>query len=89
MKTIDLVIVERPIEELLDRVDPGGVLLRLPNGKLFFVASVSDLAAAEDDFAQEIAQTRQHAALRAVLAERFADPSRVSAQEARKRLGID
>ena len=89
MKTIDLTTVERPVEELLDLAETEGVLIRLPNGKVFLVTSVADESEDEEVFADEIARTRQNAALMELLKERSEEKSRSSAQEARKRLGID
>ena len=42
-----------------------------------------------DDFADEVARTKQNAALMALLDERSKTGKRVSLEEARQRLGID
>ena len=64
MKTIDLTTIAQPVEDLLDLASAEDqVLLRLPNGKVFLLASVTDTSTDADDFADEIARTRQNAAL--------------------------
>ena len=45
-------------------------------------------ASDEDDFADEIARTRQNAALMELLRERSHEQTRYSAQQVRERLGI-
>jgi hypothetical protein len=89
MKTIDLTTVAQPVEELLDlaRAEEE-ILLRLPNGAVFLLASVSKAPSEADDFADEIARTRQNAALMELLRERSHEPTRYSAEEVRERLGL-
>lgn len=89
MKTIELTTIAQPVEDLLDLADPEGVLLRLPNGKVFFLTSVTDPSEAADDFADEVARTRQNAALMQLLRERSQEQERSSADQVRKRLGLD
>lgn len=89
MRTIDLTTVAPPVEELLGLAEDEGVFIRLPDGKVFLLTSVTDEEARDDDFFDEIARIRQNAALMALLRERSQDPTRISAQEARKRLGLD
>jgi hypothetical protein len=64
------------------------VLLRLPNGKVFLLTSVADTVE-EEDFADEVARTRQNAALMQLLRERSQEQTRYSAQQVRERLGLD
>ena len=89
MKTIDLTTIAQPVEELfaLARAEEE-VLLRLPNGTVFLLASVSDAPTDTDDFADEVARTRQHAALMELLRERSHEQTRSSAQQVRERLGL-
>jgi hypothetical protein len=89
MKTIDLTTIAQPVEELfaLARAEEE-VLLRLPNGTVFLLASVSDTPTDTDDFADEVARTRQHAALMELLRERSHEQTRSSAQQVRERLGL-
>jgi hypothetical protein len=89
MKTIDLTTIAQPVEELLAlaRAEEE-VLLRLPNGTVFLLASVSDTATDTDDFADEVARTRQNAALIDLLRERSQEQSRSSTQQVRERLGL-
>jgi hypothetical protein len=89
MRTIELTAIAQPVEELLDLADVEEVLLRLPNGKVFLLTSVTDTAAADDDFADEVARTRQNAALMHLLRERAQEQTRYSAQQVRERLGLD
>jgi hypothetical protein len=89
MKTVDLTQVGDAVEELLDLATNDGVLLRLPNGKVFLLRSVAEDDTEHDDFADEIARTRQNSALMALLEERSQEQSRISAEEARRRLGLD
>jgi hypothetical protein len=70
MKTIDLTTVAQPVEDLLDLASIEEVLLRLPNGKVFLLASVSDTPVDDDDFEDEVARTRQNTALMDLLRER-------------------
>lgn len=49
----------------------------------------ADAEPAEDDFDQEIERVRGNAALIELLRERSQEQTRVTAQEARKRLGLD
>ena len=88
MKTIDLTIIAQPVEDLLDLASAEEVLLRLPNGKVFLLASVTDASTDEDDFADEVARTRQNAALMELLRERSHEQTRYSAQQVRERLGL-
>ena len=89
MKTIDLTSIAQPVEELLAlaRAEEE-VLLRLPNGTVFLLASVSDASADTDDFADEIARTRQNAALMELLRERSHEQTRYSADQVRDRLRL-
>lgn len=89
MKTIDLTTIAQSVEDLLDLASAEDeVLLRLPNGKVFLLASVTDMSSDTDDFADEIARTRQNAALMELLRERSHEQTRYSAQQLRERLGI-
>jgi len=47
-----------------------------------------DAEDAEDDFAQEVALTRQNAALREVLAERSKEPGAYTLEQVRQKLGL-
>jgi len=88
MRTIELTTIAQPVEDLLDLADAEGVLLRLPNGKVFLLTSVTDAAEEDDDFADEVARTRQNAALMQLLRERSQEQTRYSAQQVRERLGL-
>ena len=88
MRTIELTTITQPVEDLLDLADAEEVLLRLPNGKVFLLASVTDAAEEDDDFADEVARTRQNAALMQLLRERSQEQTRYSAQQVRERLGL-
>lgn len=88
MKTIDLTAIAQPVEDLLDLASTEELLLRLPNGKVFLLASVTDVPTDDDDFADEVARTRQNAALMELLRERSHEQTRYSAQQVRERLGL-
>ncbi len=89
MKTVDLMHVVDAVEELLDLATDDGVLLRLPNGKVFLLRAVAEDDEEDNDFADEIARTRQNSALMKLLEARSQEQSRVTAEEARRRLGLD
>lgn len=89
MRTIELTTITPPVEDLLDLAATEEVLLRLPNGKVFLLTSVTDGDESEDDFADEVARTRQNAALMQLLRERSQEQTRYSAQQVRERLGLD
>ncbi len=88
MRTIELTTIAQPVEDLLDLAEAEGILLRLPNGKVFLLTSVTDAAEEDDDFADEVARTRQNAALMQLLRERSQEQTRYSAQQVRERLGL-
>ncbi|PDW05073.1 hypothetical protein [Candidatus Viridilinea mediisalina] len=89
MKTVDLMRVVDAVEELLDLATDDGVLLRLPNGKVFLLRSVAEDDDEHDDFADEIARTRQNSMLMELLEVRSQEQARIPAEEARRRLGLD
>jgi hypothetical protein len=88
MRTIELTTIAQPVEDLLDLAEVEEVLLRLPNGKVFLLTSVTDAAGEDDDFADEIARTRHNVALMQLLRERSQEQKRYSAQQVRERLGL-
>ena len=88
MRTIELTTIAQPVEDLLDLAEVEEVLLRLPNGKVFLLTSVTDAAVEDDDFADEIARTRHNVALMQLLCERSQEQKRYSAQQVRERLGL-
>ncbi|MFL5803154.1 MAG: hypothetical protein ACJ8CR_15630 [Roseiflexaceae bacterium] len=88
MRTIELTTIAQPVEDLLNLADAEGALLRLPNGTVFLLTSVTDAATEDDDFADEVARTRQNAALMQLLRERPQEQTRYSAQQVRERLGL-
>lgn len=89
MKTIELPNVAPAVEELFHLVTNDGVIIRLPDGKAFFLAVVSDSDENDEDFADEIARTRHNSALMAMLNTRSQERPRLTAQQARTRLGLD
>jgi hypothetical protein len=88
MKTIDLATIVQPVEELLELAEEEGVLIRLPNGKVFLLTSVEDDENVEEDFTDEVARTRQNSALMELLRERSKETKRLTSEETRKKLGI-
>jgi hypothetical protein len=87
MRILD-VPAESAVAELLELAELEEIVLRLPNGKVFLLMALADDEAATDDFAYEIARTRQNAALMHMLRERSDEETRYSAQQVRERLGL-
>ncbi len=87
MKTIDLSTKHISIEEVLDLAQQTQLLVRTPAGKIFVVAEV-DPDEDDDDFAQEIAFTRQNKALMALLRERSQEPGRYTLAQVREKLSL-
>lgn len=88
MRTVELTTIAQPVEDLLDLAEAEEILLRLPNGKVFLLASVADTAAEDDDFADEVIRTRNNAELMQLLRERSQEKTRYSAQQVREQLGL-
>lgn len=88
MNTIDLAVVEPSVEHLLQLVKDGSLLLRLPDGKIFLITEVVGPLDTEEDFADEIARTRQNKALMELLIERSKEPGRYTLDQVRERLGL-
>ncbi len=87
MKTIDLATDQTSIEDIFQLAEHQHLFVRTPDGKVFLVTEVEDEDAA-DDFADEIALTRQNAALRELLAERSKEPGKYTLDEVRQKLGL-
>lgn len=64
------------------------VFLRSPEGKVFVIAEVDSTDADADDFAHEVALTRQNAALRELLAERSREPGKYTTDQVRQKLRL-
>jgi len=88
MKTIDLTTHHASIEDILQLAEQQNLFVRTPDGKIFIVAEVEG-EDAEDDFAQEVALTRQNAALRELLAERSKEPGKYTLDQVRQKLGLN
>ncbi|HWB10584.1 MAG TPA: hypothetical protein VG826_15245 [Pirellulales bacterium] len=86
MKTIDLSSDETTKEEIFQLAEEHNVLVRTAAGKLFVVAEVGGVDA--DDFADEVARTRNHPELRQLLAERSQEPGVQGIDEVRQKLGL-
>jgi hypothetical protein len=87
MKTIELTRGTTSVEELFQLAHGQNVLVRTPEGNLFVIAEL-EISDEEDDFADDVARTRQNSELLALLDERSRDTSRISAEEARRHLGL-
>ena len=87
MKTIDLATDHASIEDILQLAEQQQLFVRAPDGKVFVVAEV-EADDAEDDFAHEVALTRQNRALREFLAERSKEPGKYTLDQARQKLGL-
>jgi hypothetical protein len=87
MKTIDLATDQTSIEDIFQLAEHQHLFVRTPDGKVFLVTEVEDEDAA-DDFADEVALTRQSAALRELLTERSKESGKYTLDEVRQKLGL-
>ena len=87
MKTIDLATNQASIEDIFQLAEHQNLFVRTPDGKVFIVAEV-DPDDTEDDFAHEVALTRQNAALRELLAERSKESGTYTLDQVRQKLGL-
>lgn len=81
MKTVT---IQHPVAEvlaLLEQAHDEDIVVRLADGREFILAAV-------DDFDEEIAQTRKHAALMALLEERAKERATVSLDSLKHELGL-
>jgi hypothetical protein len=88
MKTIEVTSAEQPMRDFFTLAADEPLVIRLATGKIFVLTAVEDGLEAEDDFADEVARTRHNTALMDLLRARSHEATRVSASEARKRLGL-
>jgi hypothetical protein len=87
VKTIDLATDQASIEDIFQLAERQNLFVRTPDGKVFIVAEV-DADDTKDDFAQEVALTRQNSALREILAERSKEPGSYTLDQVRQKLGL-
>jgi hypothetical protein len=87
MKTIDLAIEQASMEDIFQLAEHQNLFVRTPDGKVFIVAEIQP-DEAEDDFAHEVALTRQNTALRVLLAERSKEPGKYTLEQVREKLGL-
>jgi hypothetical protein len=87
MPTLTLNHLPPRSDDLLQLAEEQNVVIRTASGKLFLIAAVGEITA-DSDYEAEIARTAQQPALRELLQARGAEPATVSANEARKRLGL-
>lgn len=87
MKTIDLATDPASMEVIFQLAQHQSLFIRTPDGKVFVVAEIG-ADEAEDDFAHEVALTRQNTALRALLAERSKEPGKYTLEQVREKLGL-
>jgi hypothetical protein len=87
MKTVDLSAKQASIDEILRLAERQNLLVRTGEGKVFLVAEV-DPDDTEDDFAHEVALSRQNRALRELLSQRSAEAGKYSIAQAREKLGL-
>jgi len=81
MKTIKVSPQERALQALLKRASQENLILRAPDGREFIVAEL-------DDFDREIELQRQNKEFMRFLDERGREKATISAEEARRRLGL-
>jgi hypothetical protein len=87
MNTIDLAVESRSVEEILQLAEQGPLVVRTAQGKAFAIAEVAQ-GEEDDDFAHEVALTRQNKALRALLSERSKEPGKYTIDQVREKLGL-
>lgn len=87
MKTIDLASATATVDELLHLAEDQNLLVRTADGKVFIVAEV-EAAEGNDEFAKEVALTKNHAAVTQLLAERSGEPGTLSLDQVRQRLSL-
>jgi len=87
MKTIDLATDHTSIEDIFQLAEHQHLFVRTPDGKVFLVTEV-EVEEVDDDFADEVALTRQNAALRELLAERSKEPGKYTLDQVRQKLGL-
>jgi hypothetical protein len=87
VKTIDLATNQASIEDIFQLAEHQNLFVRTPDGKVFIVAEV-DPDDTEDDFAHEVALTRQNTALRELLAERSKESGTYTLDQVRQKLGL-
>jgi hypothetical protein len=81
MKTIKVSRQEKALQSLLKRASQENLILRAPDGREFIVAEL-------DDFDREIELQRQNKEFMRFLDERGKEKATISAEEARRRLGL-
>jgi len=81
MKTIKVSPQEKTLQALLKRASQENLILRAPDGREFIVAEL-------DDFDREIELQRQNKEFMRFLDERGKEKATISAEEARRRLGL-
>lgn len=84
MKSVDLAAHQVGIDEILRLAEGQNLLVHTGAGKMFVVAEVSP-DDTNDDFAHEVALTRQNPALRQLLRERSAKPGKYSLAQVREK----
>ncbi|HYV26444.1 MAG TPA: hypothetical protein VFA77_02855 [Candidatus Eisenbacteria bacterium] len=82
MKTIEVSGNEPALKPLLELAGEESVIVKTASGREFIVTEI-------DDFAVEVARTRQNRELMAFLDERSKDPVRIPFEHVKKELGID
>jgi hypothetical protein len=81
MKAIDLSSVSPELALLLEQARDDDLVLRLADGSEFLVVAI-------DDFDEEIARTRNHPRLMALLEARARQTATIPLDEVKKRLGL-
>ena len=87
MKTIDLTTQRATIEDVLRLAEGESVVVHTAKGKVFAISEVGE-PDEEEDFALEVALTRQNKALRALLSERSKEPGKHTLDQVRQKLGL-
>ena len=82
MKTIEVRGNEPTLKSVLDMASQESVIVKTATGREFIVTEV-------DEFAHEVARTRQNRELMAFLEERSKDPVRIPFEQVKKELGIE
>ena len=88
MKTLELTATPSMTKELLDLASEDSVVIRMPNGKAFYITEIDEDHDDIADFVDEIARTRRNKAIMALLAERSKEPGKYTLDQVRERLGL-
>ncbi len=85
MKTIDVAAGNATMDEILRLAEREDLIVRSADGKTFVVAEIKG-SETEEDFADEVALTRQNETLRELLTQRSREPGLYTLDQVRQEL---